>query len=58
MAIEWFNLERRQVLRSGVAAGAVAAVGAPRVAQAQTNTTRIRTYADIQVLDPAVRRRR
>jgi len=55
MAIEWFNLERRQVLKSGVAAGALAATGLPHAAQAQAKTTRVRSYADIQILDPAFR---
>ncbi len=55
MTIEWFNLERRQVLKTGAAAGAVAAAGLPQAASAQSTSTRIRTYADIQVLDPAFR---
>ena len=55
MTTEWFNLQRRQVLKTGAAAGAAAAAGFPRLAGAQGTTTRVRSYADIQVLDPAFR---
>ncbi|MGH6718857.1 MAG: ABC transporter substrate-binding protein [Alphaproteobacteria bacterium] len=62
--MEWFNLatrrvarpSRRQVLKGSAAFGGLGALAAlQRPAWGATKTVRVRSYADIQILDPAFR---
>lgn len=62
--IEWFNLaarrvmraNRRSLLKGGAALGSLAAASTlHRPAWSATKTVRVRSYADIQILDPAFR---
>ncbi|MEX2647462.1 MAG: ABC transporter substrate-binding protein [Alphaproteobacteria bacterium] len=60
---EWLNLgngrgmrlDRRQVMRGSAAIGGLSAIALGRPAFAQTKSIRVRSYADIQILDPAFR---
>ncbi len=54
--MQWFRLSRRRVLMSGAALG-LAAAARPRFALAEAGgALRVRSYADLQVLDPAHRK--
>jgi peptide/nickel transport system substrate-binding protein len=53
--MQWHRLSRRSVLRGAAALG-VAAAARPRAGRAQgAGVLRVRSYSDLQVLDPAHR---
>ena len=54
--MQWFRLSRRALLQ-GTAALGLAAAARPRLARAQdAGVLRVRSYSDLQVLDPAHRK--